>query len=76
MKRTLEEHLKITSDPTRPTSIDYIQYIFSGFIEMHGDRLFGDDPSIVTGIGLLEKTPVRHIFHVPLFGRPTILRSR
>ncbi len=58
MKRTLEEHLKITSDPTRPTSIDYIQYIFSGFIEMHGDRLFSDDPSIVTGIGLLEKTPI------------------
>lgn len=58
MKKTLEEHLKITSGQTRPTSIDYIQYIFSDFIEMHGDRLFGDDPSIVTGIGLLEETPI------------------
>lgn len=58
MKKTLEEHLKITSDPMRPNSIDYIQYIFSDFIEMRGDRLFGDDPSIITGIGFLDNMPV------------------
>ncbi len=58
MKKTLEEHLKITSDSMRPTSIDYIQYIFSDFIEIHGDRFFGDDPSVVTGIGLLDGTPI------------------
>ena len=58
MKKTIEEHLKITSDPMRPNSIDYINYIFSDFIEMHGDRLFGDDASVITGIGLLDSIPV------------------
>lgn len=58
MKKTLEEHLKITSDPMRPNATDYIGYIFSDFIEIHGDRLFGDDPSIITGIGLLDDIPV------------------
>lgn len=58
MKKSIEEHLKITSDPMRPNSTDYIDYIFSDFIEMHGDRLFGDDPSIITGVGLLEDIPV------------------
>lgn len=58
MNKTIEEHLKITSDPMRPNSTDYINYIFSDFIEMHGDRLFGDDSSIITGIGLLDNVPV------------------
>lgn len=58
MKKTIEEHMKITSDPMRPNSIDYINYIFSDFIEMHGDRLFGDDPSITAGFGLLDDIPV------------------
>ena len=58
MKKTLEEYLKITSNLNRPNALDYIEYIFSDFIEMHGDRLFGDDESIVSGIGLLNDTPV------------------
>ena len=35
----------------RPTAIDYINKISEDFIELHGDRLFGDDPSIIGGIG-------------------------
>lgn len=42
----------------RPTSLDYINHIFTGFIEMHGDRLFADDNSIVGGIAYLETLPV------------------
>jgi acetyl-CoA carboxylase carboxyl transferase subunit alpha len=38
----------------RPTSLDYIDRIFTDFIELHGDRCFGDDPSIVGGIAKLE----------------------
>ncbi|MDP4177560.1 MAG: acetyl-CoA carboxylase carboxyltransferase subunit alpha [Bacillota bacterium] len=38
----------------RPTSLDYIQRIFDDFIEFHGDRCFGDDASIVGGIGRLN----------------------
>lgn len=42
----------------RPTSMSYIKHIFNDFIEMHGDRRFGDDKAIVAGIANLEGTPV------------------
>lgn len=42
----------------RPNSKYYIESIFEGFIEIKGDRLFGDDPSIVGGIALLNDMPV------------------
>ncbi|QRN85115.1 acetyl-CoA carboxylase carboxyltransferase subunit alpha [Clostridia bacterium] len=38
----------------RPTTLEYIEYIFDDFIELHGDRAFGDDSSIVGGIAFLE----------------------
>ena len=38
----------------RPTSLDFIRRCLSGFVELHGDRLYGDDPSIVAGIGDLD----------------------
>jgi acyl-CoA carboxylase subunit beta len=38
----------------RPTSLDYISRLTQGFIELHGDRLHGDDASIVGGIGSLQ----------------------
>lgn len=42
----------------RPTALDYIEKIFDGFIELHGDRKFGDDPSMVGGIARLRDLPV------------------
>jgi acetyl-CoA carboxylase carboxyl transferase subunit alpha len=42
----------------RPTALDYIEKIFTDFVELHGDRFFGDDPSIVGGIGKLNGRPV------------------
>lgn len=42
----------------RPTSIDYIERIFDDFIELHGDRFFGDDKAIIGGIGKLDTTVV------------------
>jgi len=44
--------------PKRPYSLDYIERLCTGFQEIHGDRLFGDDPSIVTGFALFEGRPV------------------
>lgn len=38
----------------RPTSYDFIDYIFDDFIELHGDRLYRDDRSIVGGIGTIN----------------------
>ncbi|MCH3987126.1 MAG: acetyl-CoA carboxylase carboxyl transferase subunit alpha [Lachnospiraceae bacterium] len=42
----------------RPTGIDYISNVFSSFIELHGDRRGGDDPSLVGGLAYLERQPV------------------
>ncbi len=48
----------------RPTAKTLINYIFDGFIELHGDRLFGDDKSMVTGLAYLDKMPVTVIAQV------------
>ena len=42
----------------RPKSLDYINSIFDNFIELHGDRNFGDDKSIVAGIATIDNIPV------------------
>lgn len=42
----------------RPTALDYIERIFDSFIELHGDRLYKDDPCIVGGIAKLNGMPV------------------
>ena len=42
----------------RPTSLDYIKNVFDSFMELHGDRYFGDDLSVVGGIALLDGEPV------------------
>lgn len=42
----------------RPTSIDYINNLFTDFQELHGDRRFGDDGAVIGGIGRLLGTPV------------------
>lgn len=41
----------------RPTALDYIEKIFDGFIELHGDRRFRDDPSVVGGIARFQGLP-------------------
>jgi acetyl-CoA carboxylase carboxyl transferase subunit alpha len=50
--------VELARHPERPYSLDYISRIFDGFIELHGDRAFGDDPSIIGGLGFLEGRPV------------------
>lgn len=47
----------------RPTTLEFIPYIFSDFIELHGDRLFGDDLAIVGGLARLNGLPVTVIGH-------------
>lgn len=42
----------------RPTGLDYIQGMFSDFTELHGDRVLGDDPALVSGIGTLGEQSV------------------
>lgn len=42
----------------RPTGSDFIEHIFDGFAELHGDRRFADDKAIVAGIAMLNDMPV------------------
>lgn len=57
-QRSAWEYVQLARHPERPHTLDYIQRIFSGFEELHGDRLFGDDPAIVTGLALFQNSPV------------------
>jgi len=50
--------VELARHPERPYSLDYIERIFGGFIELHGDRAFADDPAIVGGLGFLGSRPV------------------
>jgi acetyl-CoA carboxylase carboxyl transferase subunit alpha len=50
--------VELARHPERPYALDYINRIFDDFIELHGDRCFGDDPAIVCGIGALNGRPV------------------
>ncbi|GGN92030.1 acetyl-CoA carboxylase carboxyltransferase subunit alpha [Saccharibacillus kuerlensis] len=47
----------------RPTTLDLIPYVFTDFIELHGDRLFGDDMAVVGGLARFRGTPVTVIGH-------------
>lgn len=42
----------------RPRTLDYIDMIIDDFVELHGDRFFGDDPAMIGGIGFLDGMPV------------------
>jgi acetyl-CoA carboxylase carboxyl transferase subunit alpha len=44
--------------PKRPHSLDYIQFLLTDFQEIHGDRLYGDDPAIIAGMGQFEGRPI------------------
>ena len=52
------EKVKIVRSNDRPTALDYINNIFTDFIELHGDRRFSDDAAVVGGIGRLRGVPV------------------
>ena len=49
---------QLARHPQRPYTLDYVEHIFTDFHELHGDRMFSDDASIIGGIGRLENRPV------------------
>ncbi|HCL81238.1 MAG TPA: acetyl-CoA carboxylase carboxyl transferase subunit alpha, partial [Nitrospiraceae bacterium] len=53
----------IARHPERPYTLDYIGIIAEDFIELHGDRRFGDDPAIVGGVGKINGVPMVIIGH-------------
>lgn len=46
--------VQVARHMNRPTTLDYVEHIFDGFEELHGDRNFSDDPAMVCGIGKLD----------------------
>ncbi len=52
------DKVKLAREVKRPTSLDFINNIFTDFIEFHGDRNFKDDKAIIGGIAMLENKPV------------------
>ena len=50
--------VQLARHPQRPHAIDYIKNIFTEFDELHGDRMFADDPAIVAGLARLDNIPI------------------
>ena len=55
--------VQIARHQMRPTTLDYIQYLFTDFIEFHGDRYYGDDEAIVAGVAFYHDNPITIIGH-------------
>src|SRR3954451_13923849 len=53
----------LSRHPGRPYTLDYLSRLVTGFVELHGDRGFGDDPAIVSGLGWFEGSAVVCIGH-------------
>src|SRR6201988_1238180 len=54
---------QVARHPQRPYTLDYVQNLFTGFEELHGDRAFADDPAIVGGLARFNNQPVMVIGH-------------
>ena len=52
-KLTAWNRVELARRPGRPYTLDYIQSLFTDFVELHGDRRYGDDAALVTGIARL-----------------------
>src|SRR3989337_1769717 len=54
---------QLARHPQRPYTLDYIEKVFTDFQELHGDRMYADDHSLVGGLARLEGEPVMIIGH-------------
>ncbi|WP_445478080.1 acetyl-CoA carboxylase carboxyltransferase subunit alpha [Lysinibacillus irui] len=57
------DRVQVARHPERPTTLQYIEAMCENFIELHGDRTFGDDAAILGGIATFEGQPVTIIGH-------------
>lgn len=55
--------VQLAREPNRPHTLDYVSFIFDDFLELHGDRLFADDPAIVAGVARFGHQSVAVIGH-------------
>jgi acetyl-CoA carboxylase carboxyl transferase subunit alpha len=57
------QRVLVARHPERPSVLEYVEMLFSEFTEIHGDRRFGDDHAIVTGMALYKNEPVMVVGH-------------
>jgi acetyl-CoA carboxylase carboxyl transferase subunit alpha len=57
------QRVQLARHPDRPNTEEYVRMLFEDFIELHGDRCYGDDPAVLGGIGRFNGTAVTVIGH-------------
>jgi len=57
------ERVLLARHPQRPYTLDYIEMLFTDFLELHGDRRFADDPAMIAGFAEFEGRPVVALGH-------------
>ena len=57
------QRVQVARHPSRPSTLDYVESLFSDFVELHGDRRFADDHAIVTGLAAFHGQPVLVMGH-------------
>ncbi|MFC0522349.1 acetyl-CoA carboxylase carboxyl transferase subunit alpha [Pontibacillus salicampi] len=57
------DRVQMARHSERPTTLDYIDEIFTNFLEFHGDRLYGDDEAIVAGVAKFQGQPITIVGH-------------
>lgn len=61
--RTAFERVQLARHSDRPYTLDFVERLFEGFEELHGDRRFADDPAIVCGLARFHSLPVVVVGH-------------
>jgi acetyl-CoA carboxylase carboxyl transferase subunit alpha len=57
------QRVLVARHPNRPNTLDYVERLFTGVDELHGDRRFADDHAIVTGLGQYKGQPIAFVGH-------------
>lgn len=52
------QRVQVARHPNRPYTLDYVDALLTDFTELHGDRLYSDDPAMIAGLGRLDGRPV------------------
>jgi len=68
------QRCQLARHPDRPYTMDYLHSVFTDFIELHGDRRYSDDPSVVAGFAVFDGSPVAVVGHQK--GRDTAEKLR
>ena len=64
--------VKVSRHPARPYTLDYVEALMTDFVELHGDRLYSDDPAIVGGVAYFDHQPVIALFCRGGIDRPAL----